>query len=272
MSSEHGDESNERPDESGDGDNESRRRIGDVGYELSDDQRDAVAALASDNVYARQSKWTTFRELPAGKKWPYFRQHFLLVVVIVAAAVVAIGSLLFSVIFHAPDPYVGIQGVNMTQYATQIQRLGADFGKAEQVGDERLVSAGATMQITPTGVIGGSMTDDSPKLLAMIAAGQIQVLIVPHDDVTILRKRELYTPVKDVLSRGQLTAMGDALLDAHGEPATDPADAAMLDLGKSPVWTGLKGVPDDAVLAFANVSDDQHRQWAVKFVTYLRFS
>ena len=36
---------------------------------LTQEQQDAVAALASTNVYAKQSKFKTFRELPPKDKW-----------------------------------------------------------------------------------------------------------------------------------------------------------------------------------------------------------
>ena len=37
---------------------------------LTQEQQDAVAALASTNVYAKQAKFKTFRELPTKDKWP----------------------------------------------------------------------------------------------------------------------------------------------------------------------------------------------------------
>jgi len=53
---------------------------------LSDKQLSAVADLAKTNVYARQSKWKTFRELPNKDKLPFFVQHFLVGTVAVVAA------------------------------------------------------------------------------------------------------------------------------------------------------------------------------------------
>ena len=50
---------------------------------LTQEQQDAVAALASTNVYAKQSKFKTFRELPPKDKWPYFKQNFLTDVLII---------------------------------------------------------------------------------------------------------------------------------------------------------------------------------------------
>ena len=47
-----------------------------------------------------------------------------------------------------------------------------------------------------------------------------------------------------------------------------------LALSKSATWSGaagVKGLPDDAVIGFANVTDAAHASRARDFVTYLRF-
>lgn len=251
--------------------NDAGRHVGDGEYQLSEDQLDAVATLASSNVYARQSKWRTFRELPAGQRWAYFRQHFLAGVVVAAVLVALAGSLLGTMLFHGPDPVVGIQAINMQDDAARIDRLKAGFVKAEHLDDDRLVDAGATMLITADGSTGSGMMDDSSKLMAMTAAKQIQVLIAPGDDAGMLVKRNLFVPAKDVLTTAQLAAVQGSLLGKDGKPVTDPSEAWMLDLSGSEVWDGLGGASEHAVMAFCNVTDQDDLDWVVRFFDYLRF-
>ena len=86
-------------------------------YAFTDEQKDAIATLAIHNQYARQSKWTTFRELPARDKWPFFVQHFLIGTIAVIVAVAVAVSLVCTIVFKAPDPELSVVGVNMNGYS-----------------------------------------------------------------------------------------------------------------------------------------------------------
>ncbi len=73
------------------------------GIVFTEEQREALAGLASENTYAKQSKWKTLHELPMKDKWPFFAQHFLGVTVAIVAAVVAVIAFVVNFWTHPPN-------------------------------------------------------------------------------------------------------------------------------------------------------------------------
>lgn len=287
----------------------------DGGGALSDEQQRSIAALAVENTYVKQSKWTTFRELPAADKWPFFVQHFLVGTIAVVVAVALAVSLAVTLLTKPPKPELTVAGIGMGKYSAQLDELKSGFVKAEKIDDGRLIDIDGSFTIAmpsgesdgdsgdsgdaassgsadATGRSGDSLnpyTDDSAKLMAMVSAGDINMVIADKATFSELVHRGLIGKVADAetddAAFAKLAAAG-ALVDKRGElvagaSSSDDAAAAGtaygLALSKSATWSGaagaagVKGLPDDAVIGFANVTDAAHASRARDFVTYLRF-
>lgn len=234
-------------------------------YQFTDEQKDAIATLASKNVYTKQSKWKTFRELPTQDKWPFFVQHFLLATVAIIAAIAIVISLVVTYVTKDPDPVLAVQGLGMPKYSKQFTRIKQGFLKQEKIDDERLVDINGDMSIA-----GDGYTDDSAKIMTMVTAGQINMMFASKMTFTELNTRGYISKPKDVLSAKQLATLEtDAVLvDAKGNAVTNAKKAVGLDLSKSKVWKA-QGLPDDAILGFSNVKNG--KQYPRDFVAYLKF-
>lgn len=250
-----------------------------------DEQKGSIAALAAENTYAKQSKWRTLRELPAADKWPYFAQHFLIGTVAVVAVIAVVVSLAVTMLTRPPQAELSVAGVGMGEYTAQLDELKRGFVKAEGIDDERLVDVDGSFALADKS--GNSYTDDSAKLMTMVSAGDITMIIADKATFAELVHRGLIGKISaaetDTAALDRLAAAG-ALVDAKGEPI-DTADvdgtsssgsgsvskAYGLDLSESSMWTGIKGLPDDAVIGFANVSDPTHASRARDLVDYLKF-
>lgn len=289
----------------------------DGGGALSDEQQRSIAALAAENRYVKQSKWTTLRELPMADKWPFFVQHFLVGTIAVVVAVALAAALAVTLLTRPPKPELTVAGIGMSEYSAQLDELKVGFVKAEKIDDDRLIDIdGSFMLAMPSGESDGdssdtgdagdvasseetdaagrsddslnSYTDDSAKLMAMVSGGDINMIIADKATFAELVQRRLIGKVADVEKSAALDelAKSGALVDAKGEPVSGgggSADAAALAgkayglaLSRSVTWSGagaasVKGLPDDAVIGFANVTDATHASRARDFVTYLRF-
>ncbi|WEV64209.1 hypothetical protein [Bifidobacterium sp. ESL0732] len=232
---------------------------------LSADQRAAISGLAKDNVYVKQSKWTTFRQLPAGQKGSFFVQHFLLGTVLVVVALVVVISLVVTYLTKPPTPVFTLEAVNMRENSQQISALKDGFVKYDNVKDARLVSFDSSLNVGRN-----SYTDDSPKIMTQMSAGQINAMISDRKTMATLNKRGLVNKPADVLSASELKHYLDmgVLVDAKGNPATSAKDALCFDLSRSQTWKA-KGLPSAALFGFANVRNGKDHPRA--FVRYLDF-
>lgn len=238
---------------------------------LTDEQKGAIAALASVNKYAKQSKWKTFRELPAKDKWPFFVQHFLLIVVGAVIAVAMVLSLVLSVALKAPDPELAIVGFGMDDYAAQLDELKEAFVKETKIDDDRLVDIDGSYRLG--GDTANMYEDDSAKIMVRVTAGDINMMIVDKDSMPTLMQRGYVSPIKDAEGKDAQAALAasGALVDKNGDATDDVSKAQGLDLSKSATWTGIDGLPDDAILVFSNIVDDTHAERAREFVDFLKF-
>lgn len=244
------------------------------GYRIDKRQQEVIDGLTGAHDYGRQSKWETFKALPVNEKLPYFVQHFLLGVGIVVVIVAIVVSLAWQMLFGHVDIKLGVQAINMQSYSAGFERLKLDFDKAAKVDDERVVDVGATMTITKDGYSKGSgMMDDSAKLLAMASTGDINVLISSAKDVPVLTQRDAANKLKGVLPSDQLLAARQSgrLVDTEGNSTDDAGKAVgvLVDADGSAQWGAIQGLPEEAVLMFCNISDQQHKDWALKFYDYL---
>ncbi|NMM94599.1 hypothetical protein [Bifidobacterium oedipodis] len=245
------------------------------GYQLDDKQSEAVAVLANAHNYGNESKWKTFMALPAKEKWPFFVQHFLLGVVAIVVSVVVVVALVWQMVFNRVDSVIGVQGINMSQYADGFDQLKANFVKAEGVKDDRTVEIAAAMTITENGYSESSgMMDDSTKLVAMTSAGELNVMLANSDDVAMLAgQRGTANKASEVLNKQRLNAAKDAglLVDVKGEPTDDITKAygVTINADSSAEWAKVDGLPDEAVLMFSNVTEQEHKDWALKFYDFL---
>ena len=220
---------------------------------LTQEQQDAVAALASTNVYAKQSKFKTFRELPPKDKWPYFKQNFLTDVLIIIAVVGLVLAFVISYVTKGPEAELSLEGVDMAEYSEQIDALGADFVKTQGIEDERLVR-----------------TDASASLTARVSAGQINMIVAETDIFAEVNDRGDITKPAEVMSAADLEQVKDALVDAKGNPVSDVNDAVGFDLSHSKTWTSMKGLPKEGViLGFSNITES--KDMPIQFVEYLQF-
>ena len=237
-------------------------------FALSDDQKAAVAGLAETNVYARQSKFKTFRELPMNEKWSYFKENFLTYTIVVVLVVGVAAVFGVSYLTKAPDPVLAFEGINMSEYSDQLDSLGADFAKSEGIKDGRLVSMDTSVSLA--GTAGGSGQDGSTKLLAMVSAGQVNVIAADAKTFAAVNHREEITKPSEVMDAASLERIKDSLVDAKGKPVSDIDKAVGFDLSKSATWTSTKGLPDKGIiLGFSDITKD--KDVPIKFIDYLRF-
>ncbi len=235
-------------------------------FRLSEEQKAAVSELSRSNVYAKQSKWKTLRELPMNEKWPYFKQNFLsyaLIIAIVAGLVVAFTV---SYLTKGPDAELRVEGINMGQYADQLDQLGSDFVASEKIEDSRLVQMDTSINIGDSAV-----QDGSARLLAMVSAGQIHMIATDAQTFSEVNDRGDITKPAEIMSKSDLEEIKDALVDADGNPVSDVKQAVGFDLSKSKTWTSVEGLEsEDMILGFSNITGSS--EMSVEFVQYLRFS
>ncbi|MCH4209887.1 hypothetical protein [Bifidobacterium sp.] len=234
------------------------------GYRFTDEQREAIATLAATNVYARQSKWKTFRELPKRDKWPFFVQHFLLGTVAVAVALAIVIAMAVTFFTKPPDPLVSVQGVNMPGYSAQLAELNAGFRRQLDISDKRLVQIDDSLSVGENGD-----ADDSAKIMTMVSAGQITMLFAAPKDFATLAERGYISKPVDALTARQMRRFSGALVDAHGQHVADPAEAVGLDLSQSRTWAAC-GLPNGTILGFSNMTSG--KDYPRRFVEYLRFA
>lgn len=258
---------------------------------LSDKQLSAVADLAKTNVYARQSKWKTFRELPNKDKLPFFVQHFLVGTVAVVAAVALVIGLIVFYVTRAPSTKLYVASFGLSDYSRQLQDLQNDFAAQYPQEDSRVFSIDSNFVISTSSsgaspsesasadassssqagtgqsaLLGGSYLDDSAKLAAMMASGEINVLVGTKPLMRELAQRNSINDPTAVLDSAKLAELGDAVV--YQDDLVEGADHAPigLSLSKSDVWKA-KGLPDNAVLGFGNVT--KGTEWPLNFVNYL---
>lgn len=239
---------------------------------LSAEQKAAVAGLAAENVYTSQSKWRTFRELPANKKWWFFKQHFLLPTVAIVAALALIIGYVVTVVTRGPDPELSVVSINLKDYTEPMERLKAGFVEAEKIDDERLVDLTASLSIDESG---SSMMDDSMKLVAQMTAGQINASISDLSGLAMLVERGDVSKPLDALGRKTCAKLAEqgALVDKNGKTVDSDnlARARALDLSKAARWAAIDGMPDEAYFMVGNVVDDAAKERVKQFVDYLYF-
>lgn len=260
---------------------------------LSKEQLSAVADLARTNTYANQSKWDTLRQLPKGERFPYFIQHFLLgVVAVVAAIAVVIGMIVFY-LTRPPATKLYVASFGMAEYSQQMSDLQGAFTAAHPEEDPRVFTIDTTFVLTSTAspsasadasasasssasdstgtsgsLLGGAYLDDSAKLAAMMASGEINTVIATRPLFAQMVDRNNINDASVVLDANRLAALDDAVVYADDLNASAAHTPVGLDLGRSATWKA-KGLPDGAILGFGNVS--QGTQWPLAFVDFLDF-
>lgn len=242
------------------------------GMVFTDEQLEAIAGLARENTYAKQSKWKTLRELPAKDKWPFFVQHFLGAIVAVVAVVAVVIVFVVNLVTSPPEPQLYIAGVNMAQeYTEAVESLEQRF-VSEQGLDPELVTYDANFTIAEDGT-GGGMVDGSSRLLTMATAGQVNTIITDEETFQKLSISGLVSPLDDVLPAEQVDALeaeGITIEADTGSLEGGETDAMGLSLDRSPVWED-SGLPEGTVLAFSNVSETGV-EYPRAFVDFLDFS
>ncbi|MEK0307161.1 hypothetical protein [Bifidobacterium favimelis] len=234
-------------------------------YGLNQDQEEALDSLAQTNTYAKQSKWTTFRQLPEGKRWPYFAQHFLPGVAAIVILLAVVISLVVTRLNKPPDPVLSVQAFNMSASAGQLDEIKEGFVKDRKLDDARLVDIGATLTLNDNGY------DDSVKALAQVTAGEINMVVARRSLYPTLCKRGYVAKADQGVKADRLKALADKgiLTDDQGRPTKDLHRAVGLDLSRSAVWSGRPGLPSDAILGLSNVADS--KAYVGQFIDYLDF-
>lgn len=243
------------------------------GLVFTEEQRRAIADLASENTYAKQSKWRTFRELPMKDKWPFFAQHFLLGVVAVIVAIALVVMFVVENLTRGPDPLLYIAGVNVpSDISEPMERLDEGFAASSGL-DGELVTYDGAFTITASGYNGGTY-DSSARLLTMASAGTLNAIITDEETFAQLSAAGMVSPLADVLTDAQLSELDEAGVtveadssDAQGTGMTDKG----LDLSRSQAWASVDGLPDGMILGFSNVSETGV-EYPQAFVDYLDFS
>lgn len=235
-------------------------------YGLSQGQEDALHSLAQTDLYARQSKWVTFRQLRGRRKWTYFAQHFLpgLAAGLVILAVVI--SLVVARMTKPPDPVLSVQGFNMSAYSNQFDQLKTGFLKERKIEDSRLVDMESTLTLSAGGY------DDSPKALTRVAAGEINMVVGRSSIFPTMKKRGYVAKLDQGIPSDKVRQLADKgiLVNDRGQKVDQPSQAAGLDLSRSSVWRSIPGLPDDAILGLSNVADT--KDYVMAFIDYLDFN
>ena len=117
---------------------------------------------------------------------------------------------------------------------------------------------------------GGNAQDDSTKLLAMVSAGQVNMIASDAKTFAEVNRRGEITKPSEVMDAAELERIKDSLVNAKGEPVSDIDKAVGFDLSRSATWTSTKGLPDKGViLGFGNVT--KNKDVPASFIAYLRF-
>ena len=221
-------------------------------------------------MYAKQSKFKTFRELPPKDKWPYFKQNFLTDVLIIIAVVGLVLAFVISYVTKGPEAELSLEGVDMAEYSEQIDALGADFVKTQGIEDERLVRTDASIAISENAAQDGSASLFLISILSQAHNQQLVMTVAETDIFAEVNDRGDITKPAEVMSAADLEQVKDALVDAKGNPVSDVNDAVGFDLSHSKTWTSMKGLPKEGViLGFSNITES--KDMPIQFVEYLQF-
>ncbi|MFT9009184.1 MAG: hypothetical protein ABF489_05310 [Bifidobacterium sp.] len=228
---------------------------------LTPEQLDAVAALAKNNRYAKQSSWKTLKELPLKQRMSFFVEHFLAAIIAIAIALALIIAFIVSYVTKAPDPELTVQGFDMSNYSGQFDTLRNEFVSSQGLKDKRLVDVAGDMDI-----LTNASSDDSAKVLAMVSAGQINVVFGNKANFASLNKRGLVSSVKSVLGKTGMEKYASAWVDAKGAHTTDASKVVGLDLSHARKWKSA-GLPDNIYIGFSNV--EKTKTYARHFIAFL---
>lgn len=237
------------------------------GIVFTQEQQDAIAALAAENKYTKQSKWKTFRELPPKDRWPFFVQNFLIETGLVLLAVVFVVAIVVTMATRDPAAELTVVRLNTTdEYAQPMEELKTGFVEREGIEDERLAQFDVSYVIDEDG---GAYTDDTTRMFTQVSAGDVNAIVTTKETLALVESRGYASSLAEKLGDAQLEAVADAMVDVDGEPVTDVSQAFALDLSKSAVWTSLEGAPDDAYLVISNVEDETNQTRMRELIDYL---
>ncbi len=241
------------------------------GVVFSDEQLDAISGLASENIYAQQSKWRTFLELPVKDKWPFFVQYFLAGIAVIVFVLVLAGCFIYGYFSQDPDPKLSIAGINVSDDVTsQLEELESDFAFSCDL-DVDLITYDGSYVITESGSSAG-VVDSSMKLLAAVSAGDINAIITDVDTFDELSERGIFSNLNDVIDSEtveEFEQLGIVIeVSLNNEEGADTVQG--LDLSRSTTWS-TDWLPDDLILCFANVTESG-TEYPQAFVDYLNFS
>lgn len=163
----------------------------------------------------------------------------------------------------APDAELTVQGFDMSNYSKQFDTLRNEFVSSQGLKDERLVDVAGDMDI-----LTNASSGDSAKVLAMVSAGQINVVFGNKANFTSLNKRGLVSSVKTVLGTSGMKKYASAWVDAKGTHTTDSSKVAGLDLSHAKRWKSA-GLPDNIYIGFSNV--EKTKTYAKQFIAFLDF-
>lgn len=231
---------------------------------LSQKQLSAVSALAANNKYEHQSSWKTLKELPARERIAFFTEHFLGVTAAVVVVLALIIAFVVSYVMKAPDPKLSVQGFGMANYDSQLTQLRDEFAQSQGVKDTRLIQINGDLNI-----VSNTTADDSVKTLAMVSAGQINIVVGDTTSFKALNKRGLIAKVHSVLGSKTMMKYKRSWVDAQGRQTQDASKVAGLDLSQAARWKSA-GLPADTYIGFSNVQTTQ--SYAQDFITFLNFA
>lgn len=205
--------------------------------QLDEKSRQAIADLAAPDPQAHRTRWQIFQSLPPQSRWPYFRRVFLPWIIIAASLLVVIALLVSTVARKPVQPWLQVQGINMSASPTASRAamgsLRDGFRKGSGIPADRVrISAGMRFPRTKAEQGDQAFAGDVVKMEMQVGAGDINAIITTSDTVHALAQAGFVTPVSKVLTSAQTQRLSPDLLDSRGRPihgndnADDDKDAA----------------------------------------------
>lgn len=244
------------------------------GGEISNQQAEAIDALASEDEFKGKSRLTTLMQLPWGRKWGYFRDQLLVRTVVVTAIVCVVVYIMVQVLSPVAPPklYVAVfDDVISQQEASSLQ---------SEVAEKLNLPEGRKGGV----LIDSSFTSDETgvsKLQTLLSSNEVDVIIAAPKTYKKLAGFGYLTNLNSSLTASQRTSLSDAFVmlkgfndssesdnpdyDGSGKGKTEPFGITMTGFRR---WDDLKSVQDDAIIGIAQ--DAPNRAEAQKFISFLK--
>lgn len=218
-----------------------------------------------ESIKNEKEKWA---KMDAKKRWSYFQTYYLKWTIAIIAVLVGVVSIASSMIRSAKTENL-FEGALVNTYISEEGEQYLRDGYLEHLGSGkyRKVYLNTSMNIsTDNENMDQYLYENQLKLMAMIAARELDYLILPEDALYSLETGDAYADLTECLPEEMMERLSDCIVEAH-HAETGEAYPAAIRITDSYLVKEYQLLPEDCYLVF--VSNSTRLERAEDFVNYI---